>query len=222
MKLSMPDRRAPDRSPVMLGLQSLSANDGHDSLLFVPSSYRAHHGAPLIIVFHGAGQLPHQAMEVLLPFANTLGLILLAPASIGKTWDLIQKRALGEDFQRIELLLDYVLNTYQIDRTRMGIAGFSDGASYALTLGLANGDQFTHILAYSPGFVGHLPASGMPHIFVSHGTEDTVLNIDRCSRSITKTLLASGYEVSLREFSGAHEIPPTLARESLENMFGLS
>jgi predicted esterase len=31
--------------------------------------------------------------------------------------------------------------------------GFSDGASYALSLGLANGDLFTHVLGFSPGFM---------------------------------------------------------------------
>ncbi len=31
--------------------------------------------------------------------------------------------------------------------------GFSDGASYALSLGVPNGDLFTHIVAFSPGFM---------------------------------------------------------------------
>lgn len=32
-------------------------------------------------------------------------------------------------------------------------AGFSDGASYALSLGLPNGNLFSHIVAFSPGFM---------------------------------------------------------------------
>jgi len=31
--------------------------------------------------------------------------------------------------------------------------GFSDGASYALSVGITNGDLFTHVIAFSPGFV---------------------------------------------------------------------
>ena len=37
--------------------------------------------------------------------------------------------------------------------TWMCASGFSDGASYALSLGAANGDLFTHIAAFSPGFM---------------------------------------------------------------------
>ena len=47
--------------------------------------------------------------------------------------------------------------------------------SYALSLGLANGDLFTHVIAFSPGFITPAPPSGRPPIFVSHGTADQVL-----------------------------------------------
>ena len=40
-----------------------------------------------------------------------------------------------------------------VDRQRVCASGFSDGASYALSLGAANGDLFTHIAAFSPGFM---------------------------------------------------------------------
>ena len=46
-----------------------------------------------------------------------------------------------------------VFATYPVDPTHLAISGFSDGASYALSLGLANADLFTHIVAFSPGFV---------------------------------------------------------------------
>ena len=47
----------------------------------------------------------------------------------------------------------HVFERYSIDPGRIGLAGFSDGASYALSLGVANGDLFTHIMAFSPGFM---------------------------------------------------------------------
>jgi predicted esterase len=34
----------------------------------------------------------------------------------------------------------------------LAVSGFSDGASYALSIGPANGDLFTHVMAFSPGF----------------------------------------------------------------------
>lgn len=59
----------------------------------------------------------------------------------------------GPDVQYINKSLEHVFSRYSIDPNRLGIAGFSDGASYALSLGLPNGDLFTHIVAFSPGFM---------------------------------------------------------------------
>jgi hypothetical protein len=40
-----------------------------------------------------------------------------------------------------------------VDPTRMLLHGLSDGASYGLTLGMANGDLFGRVVASSPGFI---------------------------------------------------------------------
>jgi predicted esterase len=59
----------------------------------------------------------------------------------------------GPDVDFINRSLQYVFDRYTVDPARLGIAGFSDGASYALSLGLPNGDLFSHIIAFSPGFM---------------------------------------------------------------------
>jgi phospholipase/carboxylesterase len=46
--------------------------------------------------------------------------------------------------------LDRVLGRYNVNRKQMTLAGFSDGATYALSLGLV-GNIFSHVIAYSPG-----------------------------------------------------------------------
>ena len=95
------------------------------------------------------------------------------------------------------------------------VGGFSDGASYALSLGITNGDLFTHVLAFSPGFVAPAGQTGAPRIFVSHGTRDGVLPIDRCSRSIVPELKRGGYDVLYREFDGEHSISLEIALEAM-------
>jgi predicted esterase len=96
------------------------------------------------------------------------------------------------------------------------MGGFSDGATYALSLGLVNGDLFRALVAFSPGFVAEgEPFLGRPRVFVSHGTEDQVLPIDRTSRTIVPGLRARGYDVTYREFDGRHEVPIEIAREGL-------
>ena len=62
---------------------------------------------------------------------------------------------------------------------------------------------FTHVLAFSPGFLAPAERVGSPRIFVSHGTRDGWLPIERCSRRIVPQLERAGYEVRYREFDGA-------------------
>ncbi|OMQ16227.1 hypothetical protein A7K94_0204005 [Modestobacter sp. VKM Ac-2676] len=116
-------------------------------------------------------------------------------------------RALGEVFSRL-----------RIDPARVAVAGFSDGATYALGLGLANGELFDRILAFSPGFVPPGPRSGQPAVFVSHGTADEVLPIDRTSRDLVPELRDDGYEVTYREFDGGHAVPPEITQEAVDRL----
>jgi predicted esterase len=100
----------------------------------------------------------------------------------------------------------------------VAVAGFSDGASYALSIGLASGDLFAHVLAWSPGFLAPSDAVGRPRVFVSHGIHDRVLPIDRCSRRLVPVLRADGYDVHYQEFDGGHSVPPDVLAGSLDRL----
>jgi phospholipase/carboxylesterase len=103
-----------------------------------------------------------------------------------------------------------------VDPTRIVIVGFSDGASYALLLGLTNGDLFTHLVGFAPGFSAPGRAHGAPNIYIAHGTHDRVLPIDRCSRRIVPPLERTGYAVQYHEFEGGHTVPPDIVSEALD------
>jgi predicted esterase len=105
-----------------------------------------------------------------------------------------------------------------VDPDRLAIAGFSDGATYALSVGLAQGLLFHHVLAFSPGFVIPAPRVGRPAIFISHGTADPVLPIDRCSRRIVPALRADGYPVRYHEFVGGHSVPASIATAAVATL----
>lgn len=104
--------------------------------------------------------------------------------------------------------LAWTFDRVAIDARRAWIAGFSDGASYALSLGIANGDFFSRVLAFSPGFVIPVDERGRPRFFVSHGRQDPILPIDQCSRRIVPELRHAGYDVRFDEFDGGHRMPP--------------
>jgi phospholipase/carboxylesterase len=204
--------------PVKHGLQRLGLREGRrDGLLYVPTSYRPERPAPLVLMLHGAGGDASGALAPLRPLADAAGLLLLAPESLGSTWDVIME-GYGPDVAFIDRALAHVFARYAVDPERLAVEGFSDGASYALSLGLTNGELFTHVLAFSPGFMVPTRQLGRPRIYVSHGTGDRVLPIDRCSRRLVPRLEAAGYDVQYVEFDGPHTVPPERAREALQQL----
>ena len=71
--------------------------------------------------------------------------------------------------------LEQAFAHHAVDPGRIAVSGFSDGASYALSLGLTNGTLLTHVLAFSPGFTAPAATRDSPRFFLSHGTDDAVL-----------------------------------------------
>jgi phospholipase/carboxylesterase len=187
-----------------------SKRSGH---LYIPESYRGGRALPLVLLFHGAGGNSQHGLAPLLKLADPCGLILAAPASHEFTWDVIIEDY-GVDLTQVDRVLSHVFTHYAVDPSRIAIGGFSDGASYALSLGVMNGDLFSHILAFSPGFMISTVQRGNPQVFISHGTDDTVLPIDKCSRRIVPQLKRAGYEVVYREFEGGHSVPSDIAQEA--------
>ena len=200
-----------------LGLGGASERDG---LVYVPPTYDAFQPAPLALMLHGAGGDARGGISPFLHLADEAGLILLAPQSRGRTWDVLGGGSVlgggfGPDVEFIDRALRETFNSLAVDAERLAVAGFSDGASYALSLGLTNGDLFTHVVAFSPGFSAPAERRGKPPVFVSHGTNDHVLPIVRTSRQIVPQLEREGYKVTYREFDGPHAMPKPIAREAL-------
>ena len=198
-----------------VGLQPLMLGAVRDSYLYVPATYRAKRPAPLVLLLHGAGGHARQGLDLLRSLADEAGVLLLAPASREHTWDLLVGRCYGPDVAIMDRALEQVFSRYAVDTGRIAIGGFLDGASYALSLGITNGDLFTHVLAFSPGFIAPAGQEGYPRIFISHGTRDRWLPIDSCSRRIVPRLERAGYEVRYREFDGGHTISPRVALEAV-------
>jgi predicted esterase len=200
---------------VRTGLHPLGISEGRDGVIYVPAGYNADRPVALVLLLHGAGGNARHGISLLQPLADSANLILVAPDSRGSTWDVIMGDY-GPDVTYIEEALSRTFSRYAVDPERVAVSGFSDGASYALSLGMTNGELFTHIIAFSPGFMAPTRQQGKPKIYVSHGTRDEVLPIDRCSRRIVPQLQRLGYEVKYHEFDGPHTVPPDIAREAVD------
>lgn len=200
---------------VSTGLQPLQLDAARDALLYVPPSYTASQPAPLAVMLHGAGGNAHLGMSLLQPVADASGIIVVAPWSRGATWDIIEQGSFGADVIFISQALQHVINRYTVDFKKLAIGGFSDGASYALSLGLINGNLFTHVLSFSPGFYQAPQPQGKPHIYISHGVHDDILPVQYCSRRIVPKLQAQQYDVLYHEFDGPHILPDAVRNEAV-------
>lgn len=205
----------PDPADLAPGVRPLgvSAPD-REVLVHVPPGVTPQTPATLVLSLHGAGGDARGGLAPLDPLADENRLLVVAPSSAGSTWDAIGGQW-GPDVELIDAALAEALERWPVHADRLVVSGFSDGASYALGLGLANGDVATHIAAFSPGFVPSAPTTGRPAVFVTHGTSDDVLPIERSSRRIVPELEEQGYDVQYREFDGGHVVPPELAAEAV-------
>ncbi len=200
----------PGPVPAGPGTHPLGVEARGDSALCVPSSAGTGQPLPLLVALHGAGGLPYGSTPVLQAVADRYALAVLVPQSRESTWDGIH-HGYGPDVDVVDRSLHRALELVRVDPARIGVAGFSDGASYALGLGLANGDLFSHVIAFSPGFVPFAARVGQPRVFVAHGVADRVLPIDRTARRVVPALQRNGYDVTSVEFDGGHTVPLDIA-----------
>ena len=194
------------------GEHALDLGGDRDGTLIVPQQYRPDTAAPLAVMLHGAGgSAPRLASR--LSVASSLGVLLLVPESRGTTWDAV-RGSYGPDVDFINRALDQTFTRCAVDHRKLAIGGFSDGATYGLSLGLDNGRLFTHVMAFSPGFIAARRPSGRPRIFISHGRSDTILPIEVTSRRIVPELEDTGYAVTYKEFDGPHAVPEGIAEDA--------
>ena len=210
-RLTKPKQRAqPGRRAFGLG----GARDGY---LSVPPNYSPGRPVPFILMLHGA-RGGSAALTSFCESAAKEGIAVAVPESRGLTWDRI-KGSFGPDIAYLDRVLAETFDRIAVDPRRLAIAGFSDGGSYSLSVGLANGDLFSHVIAYSPAFVAAPIRSGKPPIFITHGAKDPVLSVN-FTDNMVRQLKAAGYNVEYKGFSGGHFIPPDLVKESFRWVAG--
>jgi phospholipase/carboxylesterase len=217
--LSRPPKTPIAASSQPTGAQAVGLDSGRDGVIYVPDGLTG--PAPLFVLLHGAtGSAAGITRRTdAFKLADELKMVILAPDSRERTWDMVRGQY-GPDVAFLDKALAKVFERVPIDRKRVAVGGFSDGASYAIGLGLQNGDLFTHVAAFSPGFYVANQRRGRAQFWVSHGRRDEILPIDTCSRRIVPELEAAGYLVRYREFDGPHTVPPELARAAFEWIVG--
>lgn len=206
---------APTRPALPAGHHLLGISAERDALLVVPEGLAADAPVPLLVMFHGAGGFPKKVLPFFEAHAATRRFLLLLPHSHLITWDIVVGGN-GPDIERLDRALVEVASHFRIDPAHLGFAGYSDGASYALSTGITNGDIASHVIVFSGGFMSVFMQHGTPKVFIAHGLADEQLPIDTSARKHAAQLKAAGYDVTLTEFNGPHAIQPPIVALAME------
>jgi phospholipase/carboxylesterase len=202
-------------NPAHPGVHPLELRTERDALLYIPESVPPDRPSPLLVYLHGATGNEQEGIRRIVPYADEFRFVLLSPASEDGTWDAIGG-SYGPDVRFLDHALERAFNACAVNPRRLAISGFSDGASYALGLGLSNGDLFTHVMALSPGFIpSGAQERGRARFFFSHGTADRILPIDQCSRRLVPQLKRAGYDVTYLEFDGPHTLTKEIGEAAM-------
>ncbi len=190
---------------------------------------------PLIVLFHGAGMSARRMLDGMIPEARRCRCLLLAIGSHETTWDLVtamrQARGrdgparldslFGPDADRVERALAAVLRSPSVDRRRVISLGFSDGASYALSLALANPHLMRGVVAIAPGF--HVePGTIDPsqRLFIAHSPEDNVLSFAASRDRIAGSLRNAGFDPVFHSYRGGHVADPAVVARGIDHVLG--
>lgn len=200
---------------IPVGKSRLGIADGErDGTVYVPQSYRKDVPMPILVMLHGF-RSTSEAVRYTFPLAEEFGVIVVAPESRDMTWGQ-EIPGFDTDSRYIGMAFRWVSEVLTIDPARVAMGGVSDGANYALNMGLAYGDTFNHLMIYSAGTLAPFRKQGKTKIFLAHGTHDEQMPIDRTGRKFAAELKEGGYDITYREYEGGHGAPLPVVRESFE------
>ncbi len=218
-------RPTPPRAALTAGAHDLGLGKAiyrgmrRDGTLYVPTKAASGTQVPLLVMLHGGGGQARD-FHFMFPLAEEFEIALLTLDARHNTWDAVDSR-IGPDVLFIDAALRYTFERVAIDSSRVGLGGLSDGGMYALSVGMINGDLFTHLIAVAPGYMlAPAPPVGTPRIFLAHGTRDNVYSVAGSRSRLLPQLRHAGYDVVYYEFDGPHFLTPPAARAAVEWLVG--
>jgi predicted esterase len=181
--------------------------------------------APVLVALHGAGGQASDTLTAFRDLADANGVILLIPQSIKGTWDMIEDLSsrlglemnvqprYGKDLKALDTSLADLFTKVAVDPAQIGIMGFSDGATYALSVGTANPELFKRVIVFSPGPAYLGKSAPDQYVFISHGEEDKVLSFTN-ARGFASKLRVRHVPVEFEKFTGGHEVPKAIKEKA--------
>jgi phospholipase/carboxylesterase len=191
-------------------------NDRGGYSLYVPETYDPERLRPLVMALHGGYSHGRDFIWMWLREARTRGFILLSPTSVDRTWSLMN---IERDADPLMEHLKGVQSRYNIDTSRILVTGMSDGATFALGLGLQESSPFSAIVPVS----GVLAAKDLSYargrrIYWVHGALDWMFPVNRAVHAC-RMLKDAGAEVELKVIEDLSHTYPREENNSILNWF---
>ncbi len=172
---------------------NLHARGGYS--LFIPETCSSGRAAPLIVALHGGYSHGRDFLWTWLAHARSRGYVLFAPTSQAMSWSIGHA---ATDAQLLLKHLDEIFGRVFIDRSRILLAGMSDGGTYALDLALSPGSIFQKVVCVACALapVDLRQAQGK-RIFWIHGAQDWIFPVSYAVQSV-KQLKSAGADIRMK------------------------
>ncbi len=164
----------------------------------IPEKYVPTKPVPLVLALHFGGD-PEGAgravLEILVAQAfSDLGAVIIAPDSKGRGWNsAVNERA-------VNLLMEDTLKSFNIDRKKIAVTGFSMGGAGAWYFGMKYPERFSAVIPVSGTPVSPLTGWKLP-VFAVHSKDDQTVQIGPARAAIAE-LRKNGVRAELVELSG--------------------
>lgn len=195
----------------------------HRGVLLTPRVIDPAKRYPLITVLHGAGRQDAMLVKASRAEPDKRDALFFVPRSIAPTWDLITGGG-RPDLDFFEFAFDLIYRRYPVDPGRQAMVGYSDGASYALSIGLSNPRLFRAVMVWAAGFVAVddtfvSPDDPKPDLYLEYGTQDELFPFQQVALPMRESLQQAGYAVEFSVDEGGKHWPSGYFQTEALNWF---
>ena len=189
-----------------------------------PDSYTKEQSYPLVVLLHGFGANMYDLASLAhaIDRHNYVYLCPNAPLKdpltlgiSGRAWMPISNCKTDEDISNSEMLItefiEEMVSQYLPEKAQVVLCGFSQGGMMTYEVGIPRPDNFAGLAVLSgridnlDALSGRLPITRTQPIFIAHGMEDPIIEIEK-ARESKEFLEGHGYQPRYHEFHMAHGI----------------
>ncbi len=179
-------------------------------LIYPPVAGEGDERHPLIVLLHGRGGRAEKMARLFRPSAEKIRAVLVVPEAFEVFGNGFQWGKVDDGVYRVEHAIEFAAERHPIDRQRVIVAGFSQGANLSLASVTRDPARFAGAVV-----IGACDARGLelggeklanpPPIYLGIGSEDP--GYDGC-RPLAGVYEALGFEVKLRVYRGYGHVFP--------------